>query len=124
MSGDIMKYIDIFKQLISEGFSEEVALSVVQVITINIIKPIKKKHLSGDRDYASEIISDAKLLLWKLPIETFTEIITLCSCISEWETRMSIQGIGGCKVKTFKQLLDEKQIAKSVKIKKTKRAKK
>jgi hypothetical protein len=102
-----MRYIDIFKQLTTEGFSEEVALSVIQVVTINITKPIKKRHLYGDRNYADEIINDAQTLLYGLPVETFEKVIALWNCISEWETRIIMQGIGGCEVKTFKQLLEE-----------------
>jgi hypothetical protein len=102
-----MRYIDIFKQLAIEGFSEEVALSVIQVVTINITKPIKNKHLYGDRDYTAEIINNARTLLHGLPVEKFEEVIALWNCVSEWETRMIMQGIGGCEVKTFKQLLEE-----------------
>jgi len=100
-----MKFIRVYKQLISEGFSEEVSLGVIQLLTINLVKPIKKKHLTKERDYSQEIIDTYKELSFELLDEDVKLTIKLWQSYTDWDISNSLSGMGGCQAKTFKELL-------------------
>jgi hypothetical protein len=103
-----MKYIDVYKQLIIEGFSEEVSLGVIQALTINMSKKIKKKHLTKESNYTAEIIDSIHSVLFMVDNEDVELIINLWECSHDWSICNSMQGLGGCTSSTFTELLLER----------------
>ena len=96
-----MNYYEIFKALSAE-YPEHVALAVIQIYTINLST---KPKLNGK--FEQKIIKKANKLLWELITEDRELSIKLWKVAYQWATCQSLQGLGGCTTKTFKQLLDE-----------------
>ena len=81
-------------------FPDNIALAAVQIYSLNLVlKPIN--------NFEKKILKKAKKLLWELADEDFDLAVKIWKVIYTWECRQSLQGMGGCKAKTFKQLLAE-----------------
>lgn len=102
-----MKYYDLFKQIVGEDYSEEVALTVIQIMTIHLSKKITLSHIENKGEFSNEIIEDAKSLLFQTPEEVVKEALQIWSVMYDYEISQSLHGLGGCKKKTFRQLVQE-----------------
>lgn len=99
-----MNYYKIFKA-IKEEYGEEIALTAVQIYTINLTPSFYTKDEFYEN--ASEFLrKEARKVLWEND-DTFFLCWKVFGCIHEWESRQSLQGLGGCVAKTFKQLVEE-----------------
>lgn len=96
-----MKYYEIFKAMSAEH-PEHVALAAIQIYAINLST---RPKLNGK--FEQKIIKKANKLLWELTIEDRELAIKLWQVAYQWATCQSLQGLGGCTTKTFKQLLSE-----------------
>ena len=93
-----MDYYKLYNNLTTE-YPEYIALSVVQVCTINMtLKPCT--------NFENKIIKKSKKVLWELSEKDFNLVVNLWKVSYDWQCRQTLQGLGGCKVKTFKQLLE------------------
>ena len=100
-----MNYYTIFKA-IKEEYGEEIALTAVQIYTINLTPSFYTKDAFYEN--ASEFLrKEARKVLWETDDDTFFLCWKVFGCIHEWESRQSLQGLGGCVAKTFKQLVEE-----------------
>ena len=96
-----MDYYKIFKTISAE-YPEHVALAAIQIYTINLST---KPKLNGK--FEQKIIKKASKLLWRMAPEDRELAIKLWKVVYQWQACQSLQGLGGCTTKTFKQLLDE-----------------
>jgi hypothetical protein len=96
-----MKYYEIFKAISAE-YPEHIALAVIQIYTINLSTKLK---LNGK--FEQKIIKKSNKLLCEMSESDRELSVNLWRVTYEYLTRQSLQGLGGCEVKTFKQLLDE-----------------
>jgi hypothetical protein len=97
-----MSHIRIFNA-IKADFGEEIALSVCQINAIHLTTKIKAKDIQGGR-FAARVTKKAQKLLWELSPEDFELVLTLWDCVYDWEIKQSLDGLGGCEKKTFKEL--------------------
>ena len=100
-----MDYYTVFKA-IKEEYGEEIALTAVQICTINLTPSFYTKDEFYEN--ASEFLrKEARKVLWETDDDTFFLCWKVFGCIHKWGSRQSLQGLGGCVTKTFKQLVEE-----------------
>ena len=100
-----MNYYKIFKA-IKDEYGEEIALTAVQIYTINLTPSFYTKDEFYEN--ASEFLrKEARKVLWETDDDVFFLCWKIFGCIHEWESRQSLQGLGECVAKTFKQLVEE-----------------
>ena len=99
-----MKYNEILKAISTE-FNEDVALCVVQIMTIQMSLKPKLKELTGEKSFENRVITLAKDVLWETDNDIFEQAIQVWRVTHDCEIRNSMHGLGGCEKKTFKQLL-------------------
>ena len=99
-----MDYYTIFKA-IKEEYGEEIALTAVQIYTINVTPSFYTKDAFYEN--ASEFLrKEARKVLW-VNDDTFFLCWKVFGCIYEWQWRQSLQCSEGCVTKTFKRLVEE-----------------
>jgi len=92
---------------LSADFGEDIALSVVQVYTINMVTKVKNSDLTtGERTH--RITKKAMKLLCDKPDATIKLVFELWELINDWSIKQDMHGLGGCEKKTFKELIDAK----------------
>lgn len=102
----------IYKKLydaVKSEFNDDIALTVVQILTINLSTKVKKKDMieGGFRD---KVLTKAKKVLWQVDNDTYELAVKIWDVYPSWDTRQSFHGLGGCTIKTFKELLDDEYI--------------
>ena len=96
--------LNMFKAISAE-FDEKIALSVLQVVTINQTLKIKESEWSTAGQRVKRITKRAKKILWELNDDEFHLVMSLWDVSHDWEVRQTLQGLGGCETKTFTALL-------------------
>lgn len=92
-----MDYHKIFSAICLE-FPDHIALAATQIYSLNLV-------LKPSNNFEKKIIKKAKKLLWEMSDSDFDLAVKIWKAIYPWDCSQSLQGMGGCKVKTFKQLL-------------------
>lgn len=100
-----MKYYDLFNDIINEGYSSEVALSVIQIMTINMYKKVKKSHIKKPGTFRHEIIVESKEMLYESSEGVVDDAIRIWDVLYDYEIRKDFNGIGGCEKKTIRELI-------------------
>ncbi len=102
-----MDYPHIFSQVASE-FDSRTATAVIVVLTIQMAKPIKSRHLENKDLFTKEVIKKANKILWRLDQPTLT---TAINCWRALQTYLQLENwpenLGGCQHKTIRQLMAE-----------------
>lgn len=98
-----MDHLRIFNA-VREDFGDTIALSVCQINAISLTTKIKKSPNS----FTDRVIKKARKLLWELSDDDFNLAIDLWEVSSCWDTRQTMDGLGGCVKMTFKELYDRK----------------
>ena len=86
---------------ISEEFSPKFALMVIQIATINMTTKIPKDIST----FAGKVEKKARKLLWEESRADVDLALALVDCVHAWEIGQSMNGLGGCVRKSFKELL-------------------
>lgn len=89
---------------IREEFGHTIALSVCQINAISLTTKIKKSPNS----FTDRVIKKARKLLWELSDDDLNLAIDLWEVSFCWDTRQTMDGLGGCVKMTFKELYDRK----------------
>ena len=92
---------------VNAEFDAEIALAVVQIVTINLTIKVKKKDFLTEGSLRERILKKAKKLLWQLDDDTFDLAVKIFDVYPSWNTRQEMHGLGGCTVKSFKELLGD-----------------
>lgn len=103
-----MKYIEMFNAVELE-FDTTIALCVVQIYSINLLLKPSMAELKGKKSFEERIIRRAKALLWEVDGDIVAKSIQIWKQVHDWQSRKTMQGLGGCEYKTFRQLLGEEQ---------------
>jgi len=103
-----MKFNELFNQVRFE-FDTETALCVVQIYSINLLLKPKVSEMMGEKSFEERIIKKAKKLLWESDPSVIEQSIKIWKQVHNWESRKTMQGLGGCEYKTFRQLLGDVQ---------------
>lgn len=103
-----MNPIPLFNQVKKE-FGEKTAIIVSCMYAVHLCKPIKKKHLKSGGLFSDELIDLFRKRFYELDELKLEFCIKIWSCIYDWEVGQSLDGFGGCKSKTFKELLKIKK---------------
>lgn len=99
-------YVKLYDAVKAE-FNDEIALSVVQILTINhSVKP-KKKDMVTKGLFRDKILKKSKKVLWEVDDDTYDLAVKIWDVVPSWETRQEFNGLGGCTIKCFKELLDD-----------------
>jgi hypothetical protein len=94
-----MDFYKIFSAIKLE-YPENIALAVIQIYSLNLA-------LKPSNNFETKIIKKAKKLLWEMSDSDFNLAVKIWKAIYSWQCCQSLQGLGGCKAKTFKQILTE-----------------
>ena len=108
-----MNYADAFKIIKSEGFPDEVAILVTVMCGLNMVKPMKKRHITTRGLYTKELESQFKTVFWEHAPEVIVEAKAIWEVWHTYDCCQKMQGIGGCVAKTIRQLIAEKNLRDS-----------
>jgi hypothetical protein len=95
---------------VAEEFSPTVAVLVVVALNINLVTKPKPTDLNTPGRFTERINKKTRKALWEHHPEDVELAIKIRDVWSEFENRITMDGLGGCQVKTLKQLLEVKQI--------------
>lgn len=99
-----MKFMKLF-EAVADEFDMDVALAVVQIITIQLRLKPKMKELTGEKSFEERVITKAKDVLWETDSSIVEQAIQVWRVTHDWDVRQTMAGLGGCEKKTFKELL-------------------
>ena len=101
-----MNYIKVFKA-IEEEFDSEIALMVIQILTVSqeSFNKGRTKYLSEPQKY---LRNSFNAIFWEQPEEKQSLAWNLFNTVYDWDIAQEMQGLGGCEVKSFKELLVKK----------------
>ena len=98
-----------FYDAVAAEYGPEVALAAVQILTVNMTTKIKPKCLKTTGRFTEKIKRKVKDLLWECDPQIIQQAFACWEVSHSWQTRQSLQGMGGCEAKTIKELVDENQ---------------
>ena len=101
-----MQYIKVFKA-IEEEFDSEIALMVIQVLTVaqEAYNKGRAKYLGEPQKYLRKSFKD---IFWEQHEEKQSLVWNLFNVVYDWEIAQEMQGLGGCEVESFKELIAKK----------------
>jgi hypothetical protein len=101
-----MNHLRIFNE-IKADFGEQIALNVCQINAICLTTKVKRTDINGrGGSFTKRVIKKAKKFLWESSPEELELSLALWGCAHDWQIKQSLDGLGGCEKKTFKELLD------------------
>lgn len=101
-----MNPIPIFNQVKKE-FDEETAIIVSAMYCVHLCKKPKKRHFKKIGTFTSELTNLFNERFHGLKKGRLELCIKIWNCIHDWEVSQSLNGLGGSKKETFKELLDK-----------------
>lgn len=103
-----------FYDAVAAEYGPEVALATIQILTINMTTKIKLKDLKTAGRFTEKIKRKVKDLLWEYDPQIIQQAFACWEVSYAWQTRQSLQGMGGCEAKTIKELVDEVEVPKEL----------
>lgn len=94
----------ISKDLRAEGFDEEVISNVVVINGLHMSKKIRPRHIDTIGLYTQELKEKSRDVLWETTDKVFGEAWELSQIIYDYELTHSLNGLGGCVAKTYREL--------------------
>ena len=94
---------------VAADYGSEVALATIQILTISMTTKTKLKDLKTAGSFTEKIKRKVKDLLWECDPQIIQQAFACWEVSHSWQTRQSMQGMGGCEAKTIKELVDENQ---------------
>lgn len=89
---------------VSAEFSQAVALRVVAVHAIHMVQKIKEADLATAGRFSARLEKRARKVLWAETPEEFSEAFKIAMALYDFETRRSLQGLGGCTPVSLREL--------------------
>ena len=99
-----------FYDAVAAEYGPEVALAAVQILTVNMTTKIKPKDFKTAGRFTEKIKRKAKDLLCECDPQVIQQALACWEVSNSWQTRQSLQGMGGCEAKTIKELVDEVEV--------------
>ena len=103
-----MKSSEIMQTLLDEGFSTSVVTVAMFAREINRTKPVEMDHINNAGSYENEIEDYVRDMMWQedgIDIERGLEVWKV---LYDYEIAVALDGLGGCKSKSVRALLEEK----------------
>lgn len=95
-----MNYNEIY-QAVEQDYGHEVALLTIQMLTIQMSTKIKNIET-----HCVKVENKINRTLWECSSSADYELALKCWKVSyEWDIGQSLEGLGGCTKKTFKELI-------------------
>ncbi len=99
-----MNYPELFIELNRE-FSEDISLGVCIAAGIHMITNASEKDFYEKGRYAKKVNKKIRKALWEYSKDDIKLILDIESKIHDWEFCRTLEGLGGCTRKTFKELI-------------------
>lgn len=103
-----MNYTEVFNSVKAEKYSDEVAILVTMMVGFHVTKIVKPKHITKRVSFEGELEGQFKEVFWEHRPEVIKEAISVWRVLHDYETRKTLDGLGGCVAKTIRQLIEEK----------------
>lgn len=100
-----MEYTKLY-YAVAADYGPEVALATIQILTINMTTKTKLKDLKTAGRFTEKIKRKVRDLLWECDPQIIQQAFACWEVSNSWQTRQSLQGMGGCEAKTFKELIE------------------
>jgi|688.fasta_scaffold283634_3 hypothetical protein len=98
---DALKAFDAIKN----EFGVLIALSVLQIHTINMVTKVKKSDMGAKSNRTERVLKKAKKLLSGISDDEYELALKVWSVLHDWDVRQNLKGLGGCETKTFLELI-------------------
>jgi hypothetical protein len=102
-----MKSSDVLEQLLNEQFSFGVITVAMFAREVNRTKPVEIEHLDNDGSYENEIVDHVKDVMWAEDGLDVEMGIDVWKVLYDYEIMIALDGLGGCKRKSIRELLEE-----------------
>lgn len=102
-----MDYVKVFNE-VKEAFDQDTAVVVVVALTLNLSKKVKGRHILKVGSFSEELDAKTRDVLWELSIEEVNKAIEIRNCIYDWDLSQSLDGLGGSRKKSLKEIYDER----------------
>lgn len=89
---------------VSAEFSQAAALRVVAIHAIHLTQKIKEADLATSGSFSARLEKRARKALWAETPEDFSEAFKIAMALYDFETRRSLQGLGGCTAVSLREL--------------------
>lgn len=99
-----MNYSEIFTA-IELDYNKDIAMYSCMCIAVHLSIKIKKSDLVQGK-FTKRLNNKIDNLLWFLDTETKTTVLSCYRVAFTWQQRKDLRGIGGCEMKTIKQLIE------------------
>jgi hypothetical protein len=97
----------LYDTVVSEFEDTELALMVVQALTVNLTTEVLEEDFIAKGIYSTRVEDKVRKLLWSYPQHKVDLAIRLWECYHSWTIGRSFAGLGGCVERTFKELLED-----------------
>ena len=108
-----MKYSDVYNA-VSLEYGNECALTVCQILAIGMATKVKRKDLECKGRYAKRIDKKVRNALWETDDEVLDLALKCWHVVHDWTIGIDMEGLGGCKRKTIKELVDEVEVKREL----------
>lgn len=89
---------------VSAEFSQAAALRVVAIHAVHMSQKIKEADLATPGRFNARLEKRARKVLWAETPEDFCEAFKIAMALYDFETRRSLQGLGGCTPVSLREL--------------------
>ena len=101
-----MDLLSFHSDILTEGFSEEIALYTTTLLALNYTTKPKPKDLSEAGRYTKRLRKKMDIVLRELPDEDRQTCISLWGIFPVYNVRKDMDGLGGCIKATLRELLE------------------
>lgn len=90
---------------VEEEFDSIIATMVVVAMTINLVENVKPKDMVEAGRFTKRINKKTRKALWEHNGEDIELSIKIRDAWTEFESRIVMDGLGGCQERTLKQII-------------------
>ena len=95
------------RDILTEGFSEEIALYTTVILALNYTTKPKAKDLADNGRYTKRLRKKMDTVLRELPDENRQTCLNLWGIFPLYNVRKDMDGLGGCTKATLRELLKD-----------------
>ena len=103
-----MNYIELFKILKDEGFSEDLATVTTISHAIHLSLTPTDSEMVESGKYSTRVNNTINSVMWEHE-DLLEEVHEIRNVLHDYDIQQSLGGIGGTEPKTIKELINEKE---------------
>lgn len=92
-------------EVVRKEFGETVAVRAVAIVSVQLTQKTKLTDLQIPGNFTARLKRKARKLLWQCADAEFDTAFEVAMALYDYEARASLQGLGGCKAATLKEIL-------------------